>query len=400
MTAVLEPHQRVVAATGLSNLADGIRFVTLPLLALEVTTSPLLVSSVIAASLAPWLVFGLWAGAITDRSDRRALAQRTALLRVGLLSLLAVLIVVDVVPIALLMAAAFVLGLSEVLADNVNGALIPSLVAEADLERANSRLVSAEVLGNELVGPALGGVLFAATASLPFFTNAGLLALAFLLLAGLPLIHLPAASEPHAAPPRARDGVVAVWESPLLRTITWSSALLAAIDGAWFALLAWIIRVELELSAASLGILLAIGAVGGLLGAAAADRFPGLSLRTVAATTFTSMALPLIALALLPNTVVVAIALVITSGGFALWNIFMVSARQRASTPQSLGRIGAAYRTFVVAAALVGTVFGGLLAEVFSIRATLGGAALALCIAGPFVSANFDAGNQEVATSS
>ena len=147
----LKPYQRVVAATGLSNLADGIRFVALPLLALEMTNSPSFMTSVVAANMTPWLVFGLWAGGLTDRSDRKVLAQRTALLRFGLLSLLAVLILIDTVPIALLLAAAFVLGLSEVLADNVNGALIPSLVAEADLGRANSRMVGAEILGNELL---------------------------------------------------------------------------------------------------------------------------------------------------------------------------------------------------------------------------------------------------------
>ncbi len=85
-TLKLKPYQRVVAATGLSNLADGVRFVALPLLALDVTSSPFFLTAVVAASMAPWLVFGLWAGSLTDRLDRRALAQRTALLRVGLLS--------------------------------------------------------------------------------------------------------------------------------------------------------------------------------------------------------------------------------------------------------------------------------------------------------------------------
>ncbi len=55
----LTPYHRVVAATGLSNLADGIRFAALPLLALQVTASPLFVSAVFAANMAPWLVFGL-----------------------------------------------------------------------------------------------------------------------------------------------------------------------------------------------------------------------------------------------------------------------------------------------------------------------------------------------------
>jgi len=402
VTAIFElkPYQRVVAATGLSNLADGIRFVALPLLALEMTNSPFFMTSVVAANMAPWLVFGLWAGGLTDRAERKVLAQRTALLRFGLLSLLAVLILIDTVPAVLLLGAAFVLGLSEVLADNVNGALIPSLVPEADLERANSRMVGAEILGNELIGPAIGGLLFAAAASLPFFTNAGLLAVAFLLLSGLPLLQISGVDdqEPEQAQPRALDGISAVLASPLLRTITWSSALLAAIDGAWFALLAFLVVEELGMSYAAFGIFLAIGAVGGLIGAAVADRTPGLRLDSVAGVAFASMAAPLIALSLFPNPILLAVALVITSGAFSMWNVFMVSARQRASTPQALGRIGAAYRTVVVTSALAGTLAGGALTELFSIEATLAVSAIALCLATPPVLAQFRSHGSPIGT--
>lgn len=395
MTATFElkPYERVVAATALSNLADGIRFVALPLLALELTDSPFLMTTVAAANMVPWLLFGLWAGGLTDRSDRQVLAQRTALLRVVLLSMLALLILLDVVLLPLLIVTAFVLGTSEVLADNVNGALIPSLVPEADLERANSRMVGAEILGNELIGPALGGLLFAAASWLPFVSNAGLLAIAFLLLSGLPLLQIPTLEDEQVEPPqqRALDGLSAIRASPLLRTITWSSALLAAIDGAWFALLAFLIVDELGLPGAAFGVFLAIGAVGGLTGAAVADRSPDLPLFAVAGATFAAMVAPLVALSVFQNTFVVAVVLVITSGAFSMWNVFMVSARQRASTPQNLGRVGATYRTIVVTAALAGTLTGGLLTQLFSIQLALATSAVALCFATPLVLRDFRA---------
>ena len=393
-TLKLKPYQRVVAATGLSNLADGVRFVALPLLALEVSSSPFFLTAVVAASMAPWLVFGVWAGSLTDRLDRSGLAQRTALLRVGLLSLLAVLILLGAVPPVLLLVAAFVLGMSEVLADNVSGALIPSLVPDADLERANSRIVGAEIFGNELIGPAIGGLLFAAAASLPFFTNAGLLAVAFLLLSGLPLLQVPVEEAAHVESREAGafDGFAAISASPLLRTVTWSSSLLAAIDDARFALLAFLVVEELGLSTSTFGLFLAAGAVGGLIGAFVADRVPRLPLARVSAASFALMALPLIALGLFPNATVVVVALVMTSGGFSMWNVFMVSARQRASAPEMLGRIGAAYRSVVVTASLLGTLAGGLLAEVFSIQVTLAVAAITLTLAAPAVVRSFRGG--------
>ena len=393
-TLKLKPYQRVVAATGLSNLADGVRFVALPLLALEVSSSPFFLTAVVAASMAPWLVFGVWAGSLTDRLDRSGLAQRTALLRVGLLSLLAVLILLGAVPPVLLLVAAFVLGMSEVLADNVSGALIPSLVPDADLERANSRIVGAEIFGNELIGPAIGGLLFAAAASLPFFTNAGLLAVAFLLLSGLPLLQVPVEEAAHVESREAGafDGFAAISASPLLRTVTWSSSLLAAIDDARFALLAFLVVEELGLSTSTFGLFLAAGAVGGLIGAFVADRVPRLPLARVSAASFALMALPLIALGLFPNATVVVVALVMTSGGFSMWNVFMVSARQRASAPEMLGRIGAAYRSVVVTASLLGTLAGGLLAEVFSIQVTLAVAAITLTLAAPAIVRSFRRG--------
>ncbi len=64
-----------------------------------------------------------------------------------------------------------------------------------------------------------------------------------------------------------------------------------------------------------------------------------------------------------------------------------------ASTPQTLGRIGAAYRSVVVTAALAGTLAGGLLTELFSIRATLVVSAITLCLATPAVSSSFSAHN-------
>lgn len=388
--AFREPYQRVVLATGLSNVADGIRFVALPLLAVELTGSPFMLALVLAAGQAPWLIFGLWAGLITDRADRRALSQRVASVRVGMLLLLAILVAFDAVPIGLLIAASFTLGVSEVLADNVNSALIPSLVTDEDLERANSQMVGAEIAGNELLGPAAGGLLFAVAASLPFFTNASLLAFAFVLLAGLPMLQTSNdTGATTAPPPRLRDGIDLVRASPALRLITASTALLAAIDGAWFSLLALLVTVELGLNPAAFGLLLAAGAIGGLAGAALANRRPQLTLTNVCAMTISATALPLIGLSLFTTTVAITITLVLTSAAFALWNVFMVSARQRATPNDLLGRVGAAHRTAVAAAGIGGMLTGGILAETISIGATLAGSGAVLLLVSPVMVRRF-----------
>ena len=374
VTAVALPrsYHRVVAASGLANLADGIRMAAFPLLVATLTDSATIVALVFAAGQAPWVVFGLWAGNLADRVDRRQLARRVVLIRVVLLAALAVLIVAGVVPVWLVFVASFVLGISEVLADTATGVLIPSLVAPEHLERANSRMVGAQIAGNELIGPAIGGALFAIGASLPFFTNATLLAFAFVLLAGLPLLNAPlTGQEPDVDRPHALDGIMFIRQSPLLRTVTWSTAALAAVDSAWFVVLVLFVRDQLGLGPGAFGIFLAVGAVGGLAGAALADRKPDASLVTVTTAVFASMAISLLALGFAPDVAVTAGALVVTSGGFALWNVFVVSARQRATPLDMLGRVGATYRTIVVTASLSGAIAGGLLTDMASIPVSL-----------------------------
>src|SRR6266540_4010093 len=63
---------RLWSASTLSNLADGVVKVSLPLVAVTLTDSPALVAGIGVAVTLPWLLFALPAGALTDRVDRRA----------------------------------------------------------------------------------------------------------------------------------------------------------------------------------------------------------------------------------------------------------------------------------------------------------------------------------------
>ncbi len=388
MTAAIlpGPYRRVLAAFTLCNLSDGIRLAAFPLLAISLTSSPFQVGLVATAGLVPGPLFGLWAGWLTDRFDRRLLAQRTNALRSILLVGLAAFVVGGWATIPLLMVAAFVLGTSEVLADNSLSTLVPSLVEPAQLERANSRMVASEIMGNEFIGPALGAVLFSVGMAVPFISNAGLLAASVLLLAGLPLIQ-PAATSSQAQSDsgRIRDGLMYLKQSQPLRTITLASALLIATDGAWFALLVIMATSVLGLPESAFGFLLASGAIGGLAGSAIADRFPHLSLRHVTIGVFVTMAVSLTGLGLYPTVVSTVLVLITTSGSFAVWNVFAVSARQRLTPNHLLGRVTGAYKTIVLAAAAVGTLAGALIAQLTSIETSLVLAGSLAAISTPFL---------------
>ena len=62
-----------------------------------------------------------FAGAIADRRNRKAIVVSMNLLRVGILAVLALSIATDMVSIAVVLTALFLLGTAEVFADNASG---------------------------------------------------------------------------------------------------------------------------------------------------------------------------------------------------------------------------------------------------------------------------------------
>ena len=64
-------------------------------------------------------------------------------------------------------------------------AMLPAIVPDAGLERANARLWAVENIGNALIGPALGAMLLGVALALPFAANALAYGAAGLLIAGI-----------------------------------------------------------------------------------------------------------------------------------------------------------------------------------------------------------------------
>ncbi|GAA5649089.1 hypothetical protein Gobs01_00448 [Geodermatophilus obscurus DSM 43160] len=125
----------------------------------------------------PWLLFGLQAGVLADRVDRRRLLIGVDLARGGVLVVLATALLTGDVGIAVVLAALFVLAVAEVFADTTSGTLLPTVVRRPDLGIGNARLTTGALVMNEMVGPALGAALFVAGTAWPFVTEAVLLAL-------------------------------------------------------------------------------------------------------------------------------------------------------------------------------------------------------------------------------
>lgn len=353
----------------LANVGDGIRLAAFPLLAASLTSEPVLVAAVTAAQAVPWLLGGLAAGSLADRASARLLMAVADVGRVTVLALLVGLILIDRATIGVVLLAACLLGVGEIVRDTAAQTVIPRLVAKPMLERANGRLVAAEVVGGEFVGPPVGGALFVAGAALPFLANGAALAICVLLVLSIPLGLLSAhlVGEDEASSP-VGDGVLAglrwLRTNRLMCALLASVAAVALADSAWFAILVLFVGDTLGLSGSVFGLLLAVGAVGGLLGAVLAERIIGTDRhRSVLAWTLAVSAITPALLLASPTLPALTVVVVVTSASFAVLNVAAVSLRHRLVPTALLGRTTAASRTLTYGSAAAGALVGGLAAS-------------------------------------
>jgi MFS family permease len=366
---------KALVASGFANLADGVFQVALPLLAVQLTRSPLLIAGVNLAARLPWLL-ALVAGALADRLDRRQTMVRVNLVRTVLLAGLALAVVTDLATLPMLYAVALLLGMAETLFDTSAQSLLPAIVAREDLTRANSRLFAVELVANTFVGPPLGGLLAAAGLAVAI----GAPAVAYLAGAGCLALIAGGFRATGAAPAgttRLRDeiaeGAGFVWRHPVLRPL---AIMLGVQNMAFAAVFSVFVLFAVEpgpmgLSKAGYGILLAAEGVGSLLGtwlAVPAERRLG-RVRTLVVGVLLSAA-SLVVYTLTTSPVLVGTAFAVSGVSMVLWNVVTVSLRQRITPDRLLGRMNAAYRLVGWGTMPIGSLLGGVLAAWLGLRPT------------------------------
>ena len=374
MNMKLGPNfHKALVASGFANLADGVLWVALPLLAVQLTRSPVLIAGVTVAARLPWLLAPV-AGALADRLDRRQSMLRVNLVRTVLLGGLALAVAADLATLPMLYAVALGLGLAETLFDTSAQSLLPALVPRDELTRANSRLFAVELVANTFVGPPLGGLLAAAGLGLAL----GLPAAAYLVGAGVLALIVGSFRAVGAGPAgstRFRDDIAEgarfVWRHPVLRPLAIMLGMGNMAFTAFFSVfvLYAVAPGPMRLSEAGFGILSATLGVGSLLGtwlAVPAERRLG-RVRTLAVSVVVSAA-SLVVPILTASPVLVGVSLAVSGVSVVLWNVVTVSLRQRITPDRLLGRMNASYRLVGWGTMPLGALLGGVLAEALGLR--------------------------------
>ena len=371
---------RVWSAAAVSNLADGIFQIALPLLAVSLTDSPALVAGITIAFRLPWLVFALVAGALADRLDRGRTMLLVQLGRTVLAGGLALAVVAGVASIWLLYLVALALGVLETLFDTAAQSIVPSVAPRDRLESANGRLLAAEFTMNQFVGPPVGGLLVAAGVALAFGSAAAGFLGASLLLAGLVGTFRPERVAPPGRIDREiREGIAFLAGHRLLRTLALVIAVLNLAQGAVNALLV-LYAVQpgrMGLSEVGFGLLLTTNAVGTIVGtsfAAAIERRIGRANILLAG--ILMLAVTDIALVVWPEPLVIGAVLALGGVFFGSFNVTYQSLRQRLVPDRILGRVVATFRMLGWGALPLGAAIGGGIGEVFGLEAVFAAAAV------------------------
>ncbi|GAA4586418.1 MFS family permease [Actinoplanes octamycinicus] len=371
---------RLWTAAAVSNLGDGVTMVAGPLLLAAISDDPALIAGGAFAGQLPWLLFALVSGAFVDRLDRRRLIVTVNLLRGAVLAVLAVAVATGHVTVPLVYLVAFLLGVGETLADTAYGALLPSVVAPEDLDRANARLGATFTIANQFVAKPFGAWLYGIAAALPFGLDAASFVAAALLIAGLsrtaaplPGSSSPPASEP--APARRRDlraeireGLRWLWNHRLLRTLALAMGVANIVFCAAFAVFVLYARDRLGLSEVGFGFLLTTFAVGGLTGAGLATRLSrrfGTG-RVLRAGLIVELGTHL-TLAITTNPVIAGAAIVIFGVHAMVWGVLVTTIRQRAVPDPLRGRVGSVYALLETGGAAVGWLLGAIMTQFWSV---------------------------------
>jgi predicted MFS family arabinose efflux permease len=361
----------LLASSWTSNVGDGIALAAGPLLVASKTDHAFLVALAALLQWLPPMLFGLWAGAITDRLDRRLIVVVVDSLRVGVLVLLAAAIALDAAPIALVLVAMFLLGTAEVFADNTTSTLLPMLVTKDDLTIGNARIMAGFVTINQLVAPPIGALLFTVAQFVPFVTQAALGVLAVLLIARL---ELPAHKRsPHEERPVWHDIVEGFrWtvHHAAVRTLVLTILIFNVTFGAAWSVLVLYATRHLGLGSVGFGLITTVQALGGLLGTLAYGWLTrrislgdlmriGLIIETLTHLVLASTSSPYVAL---------PVFFVFGAHAF-IWGTTSITVRQRAVPSELLGRVGAVNLMGVYGGLVVGAAIGGVLAQRWGVTA-------------------------------
>lgn len=361
-----------------SSVGSQVSFVAIPLIAaLFLRAGPLEMAILGGLETVPFVLLSLPSGVIADRSDRRHLLVACDIGRAVAMASVLLVFVTGHSSFGWLCVAATVVGGLSALFTVTQQAFVPEVVAPEQLMRANQRLEMSDAAAR-VAGPGL--------ASLLFQLGGGLLAVAVdavsYLVSAAALVAAPASARTNrvARATESTGGAIAgglrfVWRDVPLRQLMVSTAIFNLASGMVLAQLVLLATGNLGVDAAGFGVVMGLGNIGFLAGAAVVVRIEarlGTTVVLVVAAALGSAAVWIIALAGLVGGfwLLVAGRLV---GAFAAptFNVMLITVRQARSPEAMRARVAAIFRTVDWVTAPLGALLSGLIGVAFGVSAVM-----------------------------
>jgi len=353
------------AAGAVSWLGDGVIVVGFPLLAAALTRSPLAIAAVVVTQRVAPMLLSLPAGALADRWNARLTAVTTNLLQATLFAVAAVLVAGDHIGLVSLIVIAFLADALGTLFTCANGVLLAEVVEPKHFAAANTWLRASNMLIAFVVGPGVGGLLFATGRQLPLIINACSFVAAAAVLATLRL--------PNARPRAPRTGrhlFTEVKEGVRISFGPGPMRLMAAMIGTMTVAQAGSVAAIVVLGTHTVGLgrtafgwTLAAGNVGAVAVMLSIGRLA--TLRTSSAV-LVSLVFGIVGELLLGTAhsgPQISLGLAMDATAVLIIGVTLTTARMRLVPREMLGRMTGGYQTVMFAAGTVGTLVGGALAE-------------------------------------
>lgn len=378
MSLLKNPEFRLFwGAQTVSMIGTNTSRTAIPLLAATtLAATPMQMGVLQAAQTFAFLLVGLPAGVLVDRVRRRPVLIVCDLLRAVLMILIGVGFFLDRISFPVLLAGMLLIGFATVFFEIAYQSYIPVVVGRDRLVEGNARLESTNSV-SRTVGPTLGGSLVelaGATATQCSQAAAHLLSV-FLLSRIRSVEAVPEGRPDRRMGAEIRAGLSFVLRHPVFRAITGSAATYNFFYAMTLPLVTLLLVDEIGFSGTLVGVLMTIGGVGGVLGAALSGRL-ALRLGQV-------RAMRLGYLATVPTTLLIPFAddgwaallfagpWFATAFGIIVYNVGQASIRQALCPPDLLGRMNASVRFLVWGILPLGSLAGGALGEWAGVRTAL-----------------------------
>jgi len=371
--------RRLWLSSALTHFGAQITLLALPICAvLLMHATPAQMGTLAALESLPFLMFGLPSGVLLDRCRRLPIMMCSDAMVATALASVPLAWWLDVLSIHWLYAVGFVLGTGYTVGGSAEQVFLTFVVGREGLVDAQAKFASTESAAR-LIGPGMaGGLVQLLGAPVAILCTVGGFVVSLWNLRRI------RAREPQPPPSSThplqeiREGLGFVWQHRLLRTLAWTSGCWHLLFYGYMALHVLFATRVLGMAPGVMGTAQMLGGVGILAGSLLVKPLSNrygtgraiLAGLCVSALGFALM--PLIPVQLMGSARLSAIAyglvVFLLDCGATLFFVPYIALRQRVTPDAVLGRMVATMRSLTVAAAPLGALLAGTLAERFSVR--------------------------------